>query len=102
MGRYRQIFGPGPFRLFWGGFTFSSLGDSMTRVALVWYVYELTHSARAVGGLLLCYTGPIIVGGLVAGVLHLFAVGALHGPLHFFNDVLVRRPNARPVFGAPS
>lgn len=67
--RYRQIFGPGPFRLFWGGFTFSALGDSMTRVALVWYVYELTHSARAIGGLLLCYTGPLVVGGLVAGVL---------------------------------
>jgi MFS family permease len=66
---YRRIFASGPYRLFWVGFTLSALGDSMTRVALIWYVYDLTRSARAIGGLLLCYTGPIVVGGLMAGVL---------------------------------
>src|SRR5438067_4484042 len=69
MERYRQIFRQGSFRRFWLGFTFSVLGDAMTRVALTWYVYEATRSARAVGWLMLCYTGPIVVGGLLAGVL---------------------------------
>ncbi len=67
--RYRQLFGNRAFRTFWFGFAFSVLGDGMTRVALIWFVYRATGSARAVGGLLLCYTGPIIVGGLMAGVL---------------------------------
>jgi MFS family permease len=45
------------------------LGDAMTRVALTWFVYETTRSAEALGWLMLCYTGPIIVGGLIAGSL---------------------------------
>jgi MFS family permease len=67
--RYRQVFANHSFRIFWSGFSFSVLGDGMTRVALIWFVYSTTGSARAVGGLLLCYTGPIIVGGLMAGML---------------------------------
>jgi MFS family permease len=67
--RYRQVFANRSFRTFWSGFSFSVLGDGMTRVALIWFVYSTTGSARAVGGLLLCYTGPIIVGGLMAGML---------------------------------
>jgi MFS family permease len=65
--RYRQIFQNRGFRLFWIGFTFSVLGDSITHVALTWYVYEATRSAQALGWLMLCYTGPVIVGGLLAG-----------------------------------
>jgi MFS family permease len=45
------------------------LGDALGRVALTWYVYEETDSARALGWLMLCYTGPILVGGLAAGAL---------------------------------
>jgi MFS family permease len=67
--RYRAVFANRSFRIFWSGFSFSVLGDGMTRVALIWFVYSATGSARAVGTLLLCYTGPIIVGGLMAGVL---------------------------------
>lgn len=67
--RYRQVFANRSFRTFWSGFSFSVLGDGMTRVALIWFVYSTTGSARAIGGLLLCYTGPIIVGGLMAGML---------------------------------
>lgn len=67
--RYRQVFRNRSFRTFWLGFSFSVLGDGMTRVALIWFVYSATGSARAVGALLLCYTGPIIVGGLMAGML---------------------------------
>jgi MFS family permease len=41
----------------------------MTKVALIWLVYQTTGSAQAVGWLLLCYTGPVIIGGLLAGTL---------------------------------
>src|SRR4051812_15335990 len=64
---YRQIFEIPAFRRFWGGFAFSALGDAMTRVALTWLVYDLTGSARALGLLMVCFTGPIVVGGLLAG-----------------------------------
>ena len=66
---YRAILAHGSFRRFWLGFTGSVLGDGMTRVALTWFVYAATGSARAVGWLMLCYTGPVIVGGLLAGAL---------------------------------
>ena len=66
---YRQIFQNRSFRRFWSGFSFSVLGDTMTRVALTWFVYEATGSAEALGWLMICYTGPIIVGGLLAGTL---------------------------------
>jgi MFS family permease len=67
IGNYRQVFQFKSFRLFWLGFTFSILGDTMTRVALTWFVYETTKSAQALGLLTLFYTGPVIVGGLLAG-----------------------------------
>lgn len=57
----------GPFGRFFVGFSVSALGDAMTRTALVWYVLQATHSAPAVGLLILTYTGPVSVGGLVAG-----------------------------------
>jgi MFS family permease len=64
---YQHIFAIPAFRRFWLGMTGSGLGDVMTRVALVWFVLETTGSARAVGGLLVAYTGPIVVGGFLAG-----------------------------------
>jgi MFS family permease len=67
VGAYRQIFAVVPFRRFWLGFTASELGDAMTRVALIWFVLQTTGSARAVGGLLVAFTGPIAVGGFLAG-----------------------------------
>src|SRR5262249_50255254 len=67
--KYRTVLGVQSFRAFWLGFTFSAIGDAMTNVALVWYVYQTTHAPQAVGLLLLCYTGPVILGGLMAGVL---------------------------------
>jgi MFS family permease len=57
------------FRRFWLGFTFSILGDSMTRVALTWHVYETTGSPSALGWLALCYTGPVVVSGFLAASL---------------------------------
>lgn len=64
---YRQVFRHRSFRDFWLGFTLSAVGDMMTRVALTWYVWENTHSAEALGLLTFFYTGPIILGGLLAG-----------------------------------
>ncbi|WP_165422999.1 MFS transporter [Ktedonosporobacter rubrisoli] len=66
---YRDMFQNSSFRHFWLGFTFSAIGDAMTRIALIWFVYQTTGSPQAVGILLLCYTGPVVVGGLVAGTL---------------------------------
>jgi MFS family permease len=57
-----------PFYLrFWLGSTFSYVGDAMTGTALVWLVYQATDSASAVAALLVCYTAPVVVGGLLAG-----------------------------------
>jgi len=64
---YRQVFGFKSFRFFWLGFTLSVLGDTMTRVALTWMVWELTGSAQALGWLAFAYTAPVLFGGLVAG-----------------------------------
>lgn len=68
-GLYRQLLGQRSFGLFWLGFALSVLGDALTRVALTWMVYEQTGSATAIGWLMLCYTGPILIGGLMAGAL---------------------------------
>ncbi|GHO82201.1 MFS transporter [Dictyobacter formicarum] len=66
---YRTLFQDTSFRRFWLGFTFSAVGDAMTRIALIWFVYQSTGSPQAIGILLLCYTGPVIVGGFFAGAL---------------------------------
>jgi MFS family permease len=64
---YRQLFQIRSFRNFWLGYSVSILGDALSRVALTWFVYETTRSAQALGWLTLWYTGPVIVGGLLAG-----------------------------------
>lgn len=66
---YRTLFQNASFRRFWFGFTFSAVGDAITRIALIWFVYQSTGSPQAIGILLLCYTGPVVIGGLVAGAL---------------------------------
>jgi MFS family permease len=69
LGPYRAVLGELAFRRFWLGFTFSVLGDSMTRVALTWHVYETARSAAALGWLTLCYTAPVAVSGFLAAAL---------------------------------
>lgn len=64
---YRAIFQFKSFRNFWIGFAFSYLGDAMTRVALNWYVWEATRSAKALGLLTFFYLFPVVFGGLIAG-----------------------------------
>jgi MFS family permease len=57
------------FALLWGGLTVSSLGDSITRLSLVWLVYHLRGSAADVGLLVTAYSIPIVLGGPLAGVI---------------------------------
>lgn len=58
-----------PFRWFWSGFTTSSVGDAMTSVALVWFVYETTGSVATLGLFAFVSTAPVLVGGFFAGYL---------------------------------
>ncbi|MCI0552272.1 MAG: MFS transporter [Anaerolineae bacterium] len=66
---YRDIMRDKNFLAFWSGFTLSSIGDSLTRVALTWLVFEETKSAQALGILTIAYTAPILLGGFFAGPL---------------------------------
>jgi MFS family permease len=58
-----------PFRRLWLGMLVSALGDSLTSLALVWIVYELTGSGSAIGLLLLFYLLPPTLTSLVFGSL---------------------------------
>lgn len=69
MSRYSEALRHRDFRLLWSGATVSTLGDGMTLVALIWLVYERTGSAVDVGWLTFFYTAPVVVGGLLAGIL---------------------------------
>ncbi|HSL33866.1 MAG TPA: MFS transporter [Candidatus Limnocylindrales bacterium] len=66
--RYASILRRRDFALLWFGATLSLLGDGLTFVALVWLVLERTGGPADVGALVFWYTGPVVVGGLVAGL----------------------------------
>jgi MFS family permease len=66
---YHDIFRNKNFFLFWSGYSLSSIGDSLKRVALTWFVFEETKSAQALGILTIAYTAPILIGGFIAGPL---------------------------------
>ncbi len=57
------------YRLLWGAEIFSTTGSQMQRVAIAWQVYDLTGDALKLGLLGLARFVPIIVFGLVGGVL---------------------------------
>jgi MFS family permease len=57
------------FTCLWSGLTLSSVGDSVTRLALLWLAYHLRGSAVDVGLLVTAYSAPIIVGGPLAGIM---------------------------------
>ncbi|HYC07684.1 MAG TPA: MFS transporter [Candidatus Binatia bacterium] len=69
MGAYRRVLRDRRFALLWGGLTVSLFGDDLTWVSLVWLTFELGGGPADLGILAVCYTAPVIVGGLVAGVL---------------------------------
>lgn len=68
MQRYLRLLRRRDYALFWGGATVSALGDGMSFVALVWLVLERGGDPGTVGWLAATYTAPVVVGGLVAGV----------------------------------
>jgi len=61
--RYRN------YRLFFSGQIVSQTGSWMQRIALGWFVLQLTHSAFAVGVMALAQFLPFTIFGLFAGVL---------------------------------
>jgi len=61
--RYRN------YRLFFGGQIVSQTGSWMQRIALGWFVLQLTHSAFDVGVMAFAQFAPFMLFGLFAGVL---------------------------------
>lgn len=57
------------FRLFWGAELISVLGTQVQRVAIIWQVYDLTGSAFQLGLLGLFRFLPVLVFGLIGGVI---------------------------------
>jgi MFS family permease len=57
------------FRRLWTGATVSALGDGMTFVALSWLVLSRPGGTSQLGLLAICYTAPVLLGGLAVGPL---------------------------------
>jgi MFS family permease len=57
------------FRRLFLGASVSALGDGMSFVALAWLVVNRPHGTTQLGVLAACYTGPVFIGGWLAGVL---------------------------------
>src|SRR5262245_43051003 len=64
---YAKVFSHSSFRYFSIGYSISDLGYTISRGALRWLVYEMAGTPQALGLLSLFYTGPVILGGLMAG-----------------------------------
>src|SRR5689334_9195402 len=58
-----------PFLLLWLGQSVSRLGDSMYRLALVWWVLVKTGSALAMGTVVLFQAVPMLLFVLIGGVM---------------------------------
>ncbi|HEY2916157.1 MAG TPA: MFS transporter [Candidatus Limnocylindrales bacterium] len=69
MSRYLALLRRRDYRLLWTGATVSALGDGMSFVALIWLMVERGGGPADIGLLSAIYTAPVIVGGLVAGVI---------------------------------
>jgi MFS family permease len=69
MRQYRSVLRAGDFRRLWLGATVSLIGDGMTFVALSWLVLAQSDGASQLGLLGVCYTAPVVVGGLAVGPL---------------------------------
>jgi MFS family permease len=61
--RYRN------YRLFFAGQIVSQTGSWMQRIAMGWFVLQITHSAFAVGIMAMCSFAPFTIFGLFAGVI---------------------------------
>lgn len=68
MRRYRRVLRHRDFALLWLGAAVSALGDGMSLIALIWLLIERGSDSATVGWFAAAYTGPVVVGGLVAGI----------------------------------
>jgi len=57
------------FTVFWVGHSLSSIGTKMQQVGLLWHIYELTHSTKALGLMGLVKLFPILALVLFGGVI---------------------------------
>jgi MFS family permease len=69
MRKYASLLRRRDYRLLWVGATISALGDGMSFVALVWLLFERGADAATVGWLAAAYTGPVVIGGIAAGLI---------------------------------
>lgn len=69
MRRYVHVLSLTDFRRLWAGATISTLGDGMTFVALSWLVLSRPGGTTQLGLLGICYTAPVLLGGLGVGPL---------------------------------
>jgi MFS family permease len=67
--RYLHVLSTADFRRLWMGATISTLGDGMTFVALSWLVLSGPGGTTQLGLLGICYTAPVLLGGLAVGPL---------------------------------
>jgi hypothetical protein len=68
MRSYLTVLRHAGFRRLWLGATVSAVGDGMTFVALSWLVLAQPDGTSRLGLLGVCYTAPVLVGGLLVGV----------------------------------
>ncbi|MFI0453961.1 MFS transporter [Actinomadura sp. 6N118] len=66
---YRGALADRDFRLLWLGSSVSLVGDGMTFVALTWLVLSQPGGIQRLGLLTVCFTLPVIAGGLLVGPL---------------------------------
>lgn len=69
MHNYLAVLRHAGFRRLWLGATVSAVGDGMTFVALSWLVLAQPDGTSRLGLLGICYTAPVLVGGLLVGPL---------------------------------
>jgi MFS family permease len=69
MRQYLHVLNTADFRRLWTGATVSTLGDGMTFVALAWLVLARPGGTTQLGLLGICYTAPVLLGGLAVGPL---------------------------------
>lgn len=67
MRSYLTVLRHAGFRRLWLGATVSAVGDGMTFVALSWLVLAQPDGTSRLGLLGVCYTAPVLVGGLLVG-----------------------------------
>ena len=67
MRSYLAVLRHAGFRRLWLGATVSAVGDGMTFVALSWLVLAQPDGTSRLGLLGICYTAPVLVGGLLVG-----------------------------------